>query len=169
MKLYTITTTTTTTTLFLLFFLHHPLTFIVFRPPPPHQRNCFTYPTLLSLLEWQLINYLFFLFTFSPPHRPHVDPTVNFNLNTASWIVKLYTITITSTTAAFLLFFLHHRRTFCVFPPPPSPPTPLLPLQPPAHFYCFLSSAFPSFRFGIEIFWPWSSNGESLKQGAHIV
>ena len=67
-------------------------------------RNVFT---LLLLLHWQLINYLFFLFTFSPPHRPHVDPTVNFYLNIASWIVKLYTITTNSTTTStFLLFSL---------------------------------------------------------------
>ena len=120
MKPYTITTTTTTTiTAFLLFFLHHPRTFIVFRPPPPpHRRKCFTYPTLLPLLQWKLINYLFFLFTFSPPHRPHVDPTVNFYLNKTSWIVKLYTITTNSTT----------RRISIVFPPPPP------------HFYCFSST-----------------------------
>ena len=65
------------------------------------------YPTLLLLLHWQLINYFFFLFTFSPPHRPHVDPTANFYLNIASWIVKLYTITTTTTTTStFLLFSL---------------------------------------------------------------
>ena len=66
--------------------------FIVFPspPPPPH---------------------LFYIFFHPQIHRPPIDRTSTLHrpliVNTASWIVKLYT----TTTTTFLLFSLHHHHT----------------------------------------------------------